>query len=409
MPFEWITNYEKVFQNTTPVVASDTKYIKENDGSIKTVYEPLSNTKFPSSSNPSAPPVFQALMIQPVTTEDDILIHSFEANGSPIYIDKINGHFIWDDDPNMCDADCTCCNCLLDLTPCKIVCKQYKPDDPESPMEGLLSLLANVTPFLLPPIPCFMASNYDQDFPPLEPSSNPERNRFSRPYVQTSEVLPDGSFKQPTQAEQVLNWQTHNAKVQNRVLNSIDQKIDQVTHHVSRHENQLQNLDTVFRDMFSDLQTQIAKLDADLHRYINHEYFGPEFDKKEREIRRLKDQLEQMNRDQSFSNTSKFVPKPFSSSQSLFFPTSPPYSPPFRPPDTSQYFKSTGELFRKYPPLSSPFRKPTSKPSFSRQRNKQPVPPIDLILYASQHPLHTSNRFLPSDESDADTSSDTSS
>ncbi|KAK3200411.1 hypothetical protein Dsin_023826 [Dipteronia sinensis] len=51
------------------------------------------------------------------------------------------------------------------------------------------------------PIPCFMASSYDQDFPPLEPASNPEKNRFSRPYVQTIEVLLDGNLKLPSQAE----------------------------------------------------------------------------------------------------------------------------------------------------------------------------------------------------------------
>jgi hypothetical protein len=103
MPLEWITNYEKVFQNTTPVVASDTKYVKEADGSIKTIYEPLSGSDASSSS--SAPPIFQALMIRPVITEDDIPIHSFQADGSVVYTDKINGHFIWDVDPNMCDAD----------------------------------------------------------------------------------------------------------------------------------------------------------------------------------------------------------------------------------------------------------------------------------------------------------------
>ena len=74
-----------------------------------------------------------------------------------------------------------------------------------------------------------MTFDYDCDFPPLEPSSNQEITRFSKPFVQFTEVQSDGSFKQPSQAEQVLNWQSHNARAQNRVLNSIDQKIDRVT------------------------------------------------------------------------------------------------------------------------------------------------------------------------------------
>ncbi|KAK3222092.1 hypothetical protein Dsin_009117 [Dipteronia sinensis] len=125
-----------------------------------------------------------------------------------------------------------------------------------------------------------MASSYDHDFPPLEPSTNPEKNMFSKPYVQSTEVLPDGSLKHSYHVEQVLNWKSHNARIHNRVLNSIDQKIDRVSNHVDR---QLQIMDSIFKEMLSDLQSKIAKLDADLHYYINLGYHGSKFDKKERE------------------------------------------------------------------------------------------------------------------------------
>ncbi|KAK2658609.1 hypothetical protein Ddye_005142 [Dipteronia dyeriana] len=130
MPLEWITNYEKTFQNTTLVIASDTKYVKQKDGSIKTVYETITESKGSSST----PPVFQALMIRPVISEDGIPIHSFQPDGSPVYTDKIKGHLIWDVDPNMCDADCECRTCLRDYkTPCKSFHKPSRPDDPNSP------------------------------------------------------------------------------------------------------------------------------------------------------------------------------------------------------------------------------------------------------------------------------------
>ncbi|KAK0582373.1 hypothetical protein LWI29_024886 [Acer saccharum] len=167
-------------------------------------------------------------MIQPVTTEDDIPIHSFEANGSPIYTDKICGHFIWDVDLNMCDADCICRRCLKDTSPrsCKSWPKPHKPGHRDSPWIGLhpikkkplpiydraLQILRSegllppqpdyATPTLPPPVPCYMTSDYDCDFPPLEPSSNQEKTRFSKHFVQSTEVQPDGSFKQPSQAEQ---------------------------------------------------------------------------------------------------------------------------------------------------------------------------------------------------------------
>ncbi|KAK2642264.1 hypothetical protein Ddye_024027 [Dipteronia dyeriana] len=74
MPLEWITNYEKNFQNTTPVVASDTKHVKQRDGSINTIYETIEK----SDALSSTPPVFQSPMIQPVTFDDDIPVHSFQ-------------------------------------------------------------------------------------------------------------------------------------------------------------------------------------------------------------------------------------------------------------------------------------------------------------------------------------------
>ncbi|KAK2658333.1 hypothetical protein Ddye_004866 [Dipteronia dyeriana] len=49
IPLEWITNYEKAFQNTTPVISSDTKYVKQRDGSIKTVYESITESEAFSS------------------------------------------------------------------------------------------------------------------------------------------------------------------------------------------------------------------------------------------------------------------------------------------------------------------------------------------------------------------------
>ena len=138
MPLQWITNYEKAFETVAPVVATDTTYVKEPDGSIKTIYEPISSSKASSSSD--TPPIFQALMIRPITTKDDIPIHSFLADKSPIYTDKINDHFIWDVDPNMCDADCAC-QCRVYLkgyhTSCKPRYKPHKPEDPDSPWLGL--------------------------------------------------------------------------------------------------------------------------------------------------------------------------------------------------------------------------------------------------------------------------------
>ncbi|KAK2643039.1 hypothetical protein Ddye_024802 [Dipteronia dyeriana] len=241
-----------------------------------------------------------------------------------------------------------------------------------------------------------MASSYDKDFPHLESSSNPERNLFSKPFIQPSEVLPDRSLKQPSQAEQVLNWHTRNATVQNRVLHSIDKKIDQVSHQVSQHDHQLQHLDSTLRNMYTDLLSRVSRLDVDLHQYINQWYFGPEFDSKEREIRQLKDQLDQITWDH-FTST-PYIPRPHPYSPSLIFLTqsSPPLS---RSPNHSQFFKSTGDLFRKYPPLSTQPEQPSSsrtkKTSPRKKKTSGPhkhSPPDHRkhAFYAASHQLSSS-------------------
>ncbi|KAI9170154.1 hypothetical protein LWI28_023371 [Acer negundo] len=167
------------------------------------------------------------IMITPVTSKDDIPIHSFQADGYDCR-QKLERSF----------------------SSCKLQRKPRKLNDPDNPWIGLppiktnhLSIYERAIEIIrserllpskpkplsipLPPaIPCYMASNYDHDFPPLESTSNPKKTICSRPYVQSTEVLPDGSLKHPSQAEQVLNWQSHNARIQNRVLSSIDQKID---------------------------------------------------------------------------------------------------------------------------------------------------------------------------------------
>ncbi|KAK2658812.1 hypothetical protein Ddye_005345 [Dipteronia dyeriana] len=290
MPLKWITDYEKAFQNITPVVATDTKFIKLADGSIQTTYEQIgtSATQVTSTSatetSPSASLVFQVLMIRPVTTEKENLIHRFKPDE------------------------------LLFIRTRSIAISYGMLTQKCATLTVNAELVTNL------------------------------------PFIQSTEVLPDGSLKQPSQAEQVLNWHTRNATVQNRVLHSIDQKIDQVSHHVSQHDHQLQHLDSTMRNMYTDLQSRVSRLDVDLHQYINQGYFGPEFDSKEREIRQLKDQLDQITRDH-FTST-PYIPRPHPYSPSLIFPTqSPP--PPSRPPDHNQFFKSTRDIFRKYPPLST--------------------------------------------------------
>ncbi|XP_057969359.1 uncharacterized protein LOC131158506 [Malania oleifera] len=133
IPLEWISSYEQLHQQSSPIHLSDPKFQRLPDGTVKTVF----NSKDTASS--STPPVFQSLMIKPITFEDDIPVSHVEADGSPIYTDKIEGHFIWDVDPSMCDPDCSCCQTQKRQTKpsCKPFSPHRKPDDPSSPWIGI--------------------------------------------------------------------------------------------------------------------------------------------------------------------------------------------------------------------------------------------------------------------------------
>eukprot|EP00257_Ricinus_communis_P017935 XP_015576506.1 uncharacterized protein LOC107261470 [Ricinus communis] len=129
IPTEWVTNYEKLqASQAKPVQATDPLFVNQKDGTIKKIF-----TKIEESS--SAPSIFQASMIQPVSRpREKIPIHSFQSFGHHIYAARIKGHFIWDVDPGMCRSGCTCGDDLDFAEPCFQHSKQNPRDmAPETP------------------------------------------------------------------------------------------------------------------------------------------------------------------------------------------------------------------------------------------------------------------------------------
>ena len=60
-----------------------------------------------ASSN-NSPEVFHSLMIKPKVKEDSRMsIFAVKADGRVIHTDKVDGHFIWDIAPEMCDSNCS--------------------------------------------------------------------------------------------------------------------------------------------------------------------------------------------------------------------------------------------------------------------------------------------------------------
>ena len=99
-----MTNYEKLRENTKHLSTSQATFRRYVDGLVTRTFKRLDE----ASSN-NSPEVFHSLMIKPKVKEDSMmLIFAVKADGKVIYTDKVNGHFIWDIAPKMCDSNCSC-------------------------------------------------------------------------------------------------------------------------------------------------------------------------------------------------------------------------------------------------------------------------------------------------------------
>lgn len=275
IPLHRFTNYENLHRTTKPLVAMDRTFQTLLDSTVKTSYkEPEKTTELPSST------IFNTLMITSASLSDpDIPISHFYPDGTHAYVDKINGHFIWDVDPSMCDPGCNChlhndCDDDDYLTPRRSRrkktptfshCNQparrrYHPNDPDSPWTCIKSRAKPPLPMYRKALdilkqerevaskskPCMMFSSastsYNEDFLVLDRQVHPTTKVQSRPFVQSKEVLPSGELKPPTQAEEVFNWHTLNSKAQSQLLQNIDSKLDKVVIQTSSMDARLASL-----------------------------------------------------------------------------------------------------------------------------------------------------------------------
>ena len=113
LPTTWVTNYEKLFQNTKPLQSTDATFTINPD---KTVTIQFDRGKQPSTSIPTVfptqymmQPMFTAqttkFNMHPILPERNIDIHSFQPSGQLVYAFRSStGHCYW-------DLDCPCKYC----------------------------------------------------------------------------------------------------------------------------------------------------------------------------------------------------------------------------------------------------------------------------------------------------------
>nr|KYP44002.1 polyprotein [Cajanus cajan] len=104
IPLQWVTNYENLHKNHgQPIQTDQATFRRSVDGRVTTIFQQPEKT-----SGSSSGPIFQTMMLTPFVKEKRIPIFAVHPDGKEIYTDRINGHFIWDVAPEICDPECDC-------------------------------------------------------------------------------------------------------------------------------------------------------------------------------------------------------------------------------------------------------------------------------------------------------------
>ncbi|KAH9752144.1 transposon Tf2-2 polyprotein [Citrus sinensis] len=372
---------------------SESMFERRQDRTVRMTFKP-------PPSAPQKPPrlsfTYSSMITAVQTAQEDLPITGFNSEGYPVYPAKHNGHFLWDaPGSGMCDPNCPCWDDWEEdddyattrkkkpkrkkpPIPCHH-CNPKPPSDPPPPPAPLPiyrnelkwiakhcnseipSPLSDPTP-IVQPLACMMfsstSSDYSSSFPPLEPHTDSQRNVVSKPFI-PSPITSTGHLEPPKPFESVLNWQTQNARAQNDTLLHLNSKVE----HISLRTEQI--------------ETKVDSITAQM------QYNGPEFDQKEREIRRLKAELAQIESEKQ---------------RPTLFTTSPPipsigptYHPfvsilsPIKQYDPSKLFGMTHTLFRDNPLPPPPKPKPRPRP----QPRPAPLHPSSLTIPGQPSPTPT--------------------
>ncbi|KAH9780711.1 hypothetical protein KPL71_008183 [Citrus sinensis] len=296
-----------------------------------TNYEHFHQNSEPVQTTEATPQLSYTAMITAVQIgqEKKLPIHGFSSEGYPVYPDKINGHFLWDvPEAHMCNPDCPCLDDMdideeLEVMRRKKKKKKKSSYPPPSCKSFLPQPPPDPKPLAQPIRSCLMFSShsYEESFPPLEKQIGTQTRVTSKPFIQ-SPVTASGQPEDPK-------------------------------HHLDQ--------------MYLHLQDRISELDADLRRMITNHIWGPEFNNKEAEIRKLKAELSRIDAEKTrpsfFTQTQ---PTPVSPP---IFDTYAPFYTPSRPqqPAYNQFFGFSH--LQPTPQPSSP-KKPRSQVKISEPRPK---------------------------------------
>ncbi|KAH9734952.1 hypothetical protein KPL71_017573 [Citrus sinensis] len=390
MPLEWISNYEQFHNNTTPIQTSESMFERRQDGTVRMTFKP-------PPSAPQEPPrlsfTYSSMITAVQTAQEDLPITGFNSEGMcdptyPCWDD-------WEEDDDYATTRKKKPKKKKPLVPCHH-CDPKPPSDPPPPpaslpiyqkeLKWIVKHCKSEIPSPLPhPTPivqllaCMMfsstSSDYSSFFPPLEPHTDSQRNVVSKPFI-PSPITSTGHLESPKPFESVLNWQTQNAKAQNDTLLHLNSKVEHISLRTEQIETKVDSITAQMQKIHQNLHSRIGQLDSELRAMVAHRYNGPEFDQKEREIKRLKAELAQIEFEKQ--RPTLFTISPHIPSIGPTYHHFASMLSPIKQYDPSKLFGMTYTLFRDNPLPPPP--KPKPKPKPRPQPRPAPLHPSSLTI-----------------------------
>ncbi|KAH9763381.1 hypothetical protein KPL70_001149 [Citrus sinensis] len=384
MPLEWISNYEQFHNNTAPIQTSESMFERRQDGTIRMTFKP-------PPSAPQEPPrlsfTYSSMITAVQIAQEDLPITGFNSEGYPVYPAKQNGHFLWDaPGSGMCDPNCPCWD-DWDEDDDYATTRKKKPKKKK------------------PPVSCHHFEPKSPKDPPPPPAPLPiykAELRWIAKHCKPEKLTPTGHLEPPKPFESVLNWQTQNARAQNDTLFNINSKVEKISLQTEQLKTKVDSITAQMQQIHQNLLSKITQLDSELRTMLPQRYSSPEFDKKEKEIRRLKAELAQIESDKqrpTFFTTSPPIPS--------IGPTYHPFAymlSPIQQYDPSKLFGMTHTLFWDNP-LATP-HKPNPKPKPKPQLRPVTIHHSSISIPGQQSPGYTP--ASPHTETNTESSASTS-
>ncbi|KAH9752192.1 hypothetical protein KPL71_014608 [Citrus sinensis] len=323
-------------QIQAPIQTSESMFERRQDGTVRMTFKP-------PPSAPQEPPrlsfTYSSMITAVQTAQEDLPITGFNSEGYPVYPAKHNGHFLWDaPDSGMCDPNCPCWDNWEEADDDYATTRKKKPKKKK------------------PSVPCHHYDPKPPSDPPPPPAPLPIYRKELKWIAKHCKSEIPSPLPNPTPIVQPLACMM----AQNDTLLHLNSKVENISLRTEQIETKVDSITAQMQQIYQNLQSRISQLDSELQAMLAHRYSGPEFDQKEREIRRLKAELAQIE-------SEKQRPTLFTTSPPIpsISPTYHPFASmlsPIKQYDPSKLFGMTHTLFRDNPLPPPPKPKPKPRP-----------------------------------------------